>query len=79
MCSTRTAAWSDRSSTGLPRAGCFTLEPDFGDGQRQTVDYVQVCSPDPKELNEWAVGNLGHGLRSFRCQHCAPTSLELSD
>ena len=71
--------WSDRASTRLHRASCFTLERAFGGGDRQTVDYIKVCSPDPKELNEWAVGNLGYGLRSLRCQHCAPTSLGLTD
>jgi phage FluMu protein Com len=43
------------------------------------VDYIKVCSPDPKELNEWAVGNLGYGLRSLRCQHCNPSSLGLTE
>ncbi len=55
------------------------LEPGFGGGDRQTIAYIKVCSPDPKELNEWAVGNLGYGLRSFRCQHCEPSSLGLTD
>ena len=55
------------------------LEPGFGGGDRQTVDYIKVCSPDPKELNEWAVANLGYGLRNLRCQHCEPTSLGLTD
>jgi hypothetical protein len=70
---------SDRGSTRLHRASCFTLEPGFGGGDRQTVAYIKVCSPDPKELNEWAVGNLGYGLRSLRCQHCEPSSLGLTD
>jgi hypothetical protein len=70
---------SDRGSTRLHRASCFTLEPGFAGGTRQTVDYIKVCSPDPKELNEWAFGNLGYGLRSLRCQHCEPTSLGLTD
>ena len=70
---------SDRDSTRLHRAGCFTLTPGFGGGARQTADYIKVCSPDPKELNEWAVGNLGYGLRSLRCQPCEPTSLGLTD
>ena len=70
---------SDRGSTRLHRASCFTLEPGFGGGDRQTVDYIKVCSPDPKELNEWAVGNLGYGLRSCRCHQCEPISLGLSD
>ena len=56
---------SDRGSTRLHRASCFTLEPGFGGGERQTVAYIKVCSPEPKELNEWAVGNLGYGLRSL--------------
>jgi hypothetical protein len=38
-----------------------------------------VCSPEPKELDQWAVANLGFGLRSLRCQHCDPTSLGLTD
>ena len=50
------AGLSDRGSTRLHRASCFTLEPGFGGGDRQTVDYIKVCSPEPKELNEWAVG-----------------------
>jgi hypothetical protein len=70
---------SDRASTRLHRASCFTLDPGFGGGVRQTVDYIKVCSPEPKELNEWAVGNLGYGLRSLRCQHCEPSSLGLTD
>jgi hypothetical protein len=70
---------SDREATRLHRASCFTLEPGFGGGTRQTGDYIKVCSPVPKELNEWAVGNLGYGLRSRRCQHCDPTSLSLTD
>ena len=69
---------SDRESTRLHRASCFTLEPGFAGGTPQTVDYIKVCSPDPKELNEWAVGNLGFGLRSQRCQHCDPSSLGLT-
>jgi len=72
-------ALSDRASTWLHRASCFTLEPGFGGGDRQTVAYIKVCSTDPKQLNEWAVGNLGYGLRSFRCQHCEPSSLGLTD
>ena len=39
---------SDRTSTRLHRASCFTLEPGFGGGDRQTVDYIKVCSPDPE-------------------------------
>jgi hypothetical protein len=70
---------SDRDSTRLHRAGCFTLEAGFGGGARQTAEYIKVCSPEPKELNEWAVANLGYGLRSLRCQHCDPTSLGLTD
>ena len=73
------AALSERASTRLHRASCFTLEPGFGGGARQTVDYIKLCSPDPKELNEWAVGNLGYGLRTLRCQHCEPSSLALTD
>ena len=72
-------ALSDRASTRLHRASCFTLEPGFGGGERQTVAYIKVCSPEPKELNEWAVGNLGYGLRGLRCQHCEPSSLGLTD
>jgi hypothetical protein len=30
---------SDRGSTRLHRASCFTLEPGFGGGSRQTVGY----------------------------------------
>lgn len=70
---------SDRGSTRLHRAGCFTLEPGFGGGTRQIADYIKVCSPEPKELNEWAVANLGYGLRNQRCQHCDPSSLGLTD
>jgi hypothetical protein len=73
------AGMSDRATTRLHRANCFTLEPGFGGGERETVDYIKVCSPDPKELNEWAVGNLGYGLLSLRCQHCEPMSLALTD
>ena len=73
------AALSDRAITRLHRASCFTLEPGFGGGDHQTVAYIKVCSPEPKELNEWAVGNLGYGLRSLRCQHCEPSSLGLTD
>jgi hypothetical protein len=51
------------------RSSCFTVEPGFGGGERQTVDCIKICSPDAKELNEWAVGNLGYGLRTFRCEH----------
>ena len=58
---------SERASTPLHRTGCFTLEPGFGGGARQTADYIKVCSPEAKELNEWAVANLGYGLRSQRC------------
>jgi hypothetical protein len=68
-----------RDMTRLHRAGCFTLDPGFGGGGRQTVEFIKVCSPDPKELNEWAVANLGYGLRGQRCQHCDPTSLGLTD
>ena len=70
---------SDRASTRLHRANCFTLEPGFGGGERPTVAYIKVCSPDPRELNEWALGNLGYGLRSLRCHHCEPSSLRLTD
>jgi hypothetical protein len=70
---------SDRASTRLHRASCFTLERAFGGGDRPTADYIKVCSPDPKEPSEWAVGNLGYGRRSLRCQHCEPTSLGLTD
>lgn len=41
-------ALSDRASTRLHRASCFTLEPGFGGGERQTVAYIKVCSPEPK-------------------------------
>ena len=70
---------SDRASTRLHRADCFTLEPGFGGGVRQTADYIKVCSPEPKELNEWAIANFGYGLRNQRCQHCDPSSLGLTD
>jgi hypothetical protein len=70
---------SDGASSRLHRAGCFTLDPGFDGGVRQTADYIKVCSPEPKELNEWAVANLGYGLRSQRCQHCDPNSLGLID
>ena len=70
---------SDRASTRLHRASCFTLEPGCRGGERQTVDYIKVCSPEPKELDEWAVANLGYGLRNQRCQHCDPSSLGLID
>ena len=73
------ARLSDRASTRLHWASCFTLEPGFGGGDRQTVDYIKVCSPDPKQLNEWALANLEYGLRNPRCQHCEPTSLGLTD
>jgi hypothetical protein len=73
------AALSDRAITRLHRASCFTLEPGFGGGDHQTVAYIKVCSPEPKQLNEWAVGNLGYGLRNLRCQHCEPSSLGLTD
>ena len=72
-------ALSSGEFTRLHRAGCFTLEPGFGGGTQQTVDFIKVCSPDPKELNEWARGNLGYGLRALRCQHCEPTSLGLTE
>jgi hypothetical protein len=68
-----------RTTSSVRVASCFTLEPGFARGTRQTVDYIKVCSPDPKELNEWAVANLGFGLRSLRCQHCDPASLGLTD
>ncbi len=70
---------SDRASTRLHRASCFALEPGFGGGDRQAVTYIKVCSTDPKQLNEWAVGNLGFGLRNFRGQHREPSSLGLTD
>jgi hypothetical protein len=71
--------YSDRENTRLHRAGCFTLEPGFGGGAIQTGEQIKVCSPEPKELDQWAVANLGFGLRSLRCQHCDPTSLGLTD
>jgi hypothetical protein len=71
------AAMSDRGSNRRHRASCFTLEPGFGGGE--TVDCIKVCSPDPKELNDWAVGNLGYGLCGLRCQHCEPSSLGLTE
>jgi hypothetical protein len=70
---------SSRDFTRLHRASCFTLEPGFGGGSRQTADFIKVCSPNPNELNDWALANLGYGLRSLRCQHCEPTSLGLTD
>lgn len=70
---------SDPASTRLQRAGCFTLGRGFGGGGRQTVDFIKLCSPDPKELNEWARANLGYGLRRRCCQHCEPTTLGLTD
>lgn len=72
-------AMANREFTRIHRAGCFTLEPGFGGGSRQTADFIKICSPDPKELNEWARANVGYGLRSQRCQHCQPTSLRLTD
>jgi len=47
-------------------------------GRRRREKQIKVCSPDPKELNEWAIGNLGFGPRSLRCQYCEPTSLGLA-
>ena len=70
---------TDRASTRLHRAGCLTLEPGFGGGDRQTVAYIKVCSPEPKELNEWAVGNLGYGLRSLVASTASRPSLGLID
>ena len=71
--------YPDRENTRLHRASCFTLEPGFGGGVQQTGDQIKVCSPDPKELDQWARANLTLGLRSLRCQHCDPTSLGLTD
>jgi hypothetical protein len=73
------SSYSDRDSTRIHRATCFTLEPGFGGGRRQTEAYVKICSADPKKLNEWARAHLGYGLRSQRCQHCEPTSLGLTE
>ena len=71
--------YPDRENTRLHRASCFTLEPGFGGGAEQTGEQIKVCSSDPKELNEWAVANVGFGLRSERCQLCEPASLGLTD
>ena len=71
--------YSDPENTRLHRARCFMLEPGFGGGADQTGEQIKVCSPDPKELDQWAVANLGHGLWTLRCQHCDPTSLGLTD
>ena len=71
--------YSDPENTRLHRATCFTLKPGFGGGADQTGEQIKVCSPDPKELDQWAVANLGHGLWTLRCQHCDPTSLGLTD
>ena len=70
--------YSDRENTRLHRAVCFTLEPGFGGGaSRRGADQGVLAGP--KELDQWAVANLGFGLRSLRCQHCDPTSLGLTD
>ena len=45
----------------------------------QTVDYINVCSADPEELDEWAIGNHGYGLRNLRGQQCEPSLLGLTD
>jgi hypothetical protein len=71
--------YSDPENTRLHRGTYFTLEPGFGGGADQTGEQIKVCSPDPKELDQWAVANLGHGLWTLRCQHCDPTSLGLTD
>jgi hypothetical protein len=73
------SSYSDRDSTRIHRATCFTLEPGFGGGRRQTDAYIKICSADPKTLNEWARAHLGYGLRSQRCRHCEPTSLGLTE
>ena len=36
------SAYSDRDSTRIHRATCFTLEPGFGSGKRQTGAYIKV-------------------------------------
>jgi hypothetical protein len=36
------SGFSNRESTRLHRANCFTLEPGFAGGTRQTVDYIKV-------------------------------------
>ena len=69
------AGLSDRGSTRLHWASCFTLEPGFGGGERQTVDYIKICSPDPKELQR--VGGREPRLwlaPSLRCQRCENAS-----
>jgi len=71
--------YPDRENTRLHRAHCHTLEPGFGGDREQTGAQIKVCSPDPKELDQWAVANIGFGLRSVRCQHCDPSSLGLTD
>jgi hypothetical protein len=71
--------YPDRENTRLHRASCYTLELGFGGGRAQTAEQIKVCSPDPKELNEWARANLELGLRGLRCQHCEPGSLGLTD
>jgi len=71
-------ALSDREATRLHRASCFTLEPGSGGGELQTETYVKVRSWNPRELDEWAQGNLGFGLRNLRCRHCNPSELGLT-
>ena len=69
---------TDLEGVRLHRADCFTLQPGSGGGELQTVAYFKVCSSDPKELDVWAQGFYGQGLRSLRCQHCNPSELGLN-
>ena len=63
------AGLSDRGSTRLHRASCFTLEPGFGGGERQTVDYIKVCSPDRRSSTSGRSGTSGTG-----CGACAAST-----
>lgn len=69
---------SDRDGTRIHRADCQSLAPGSGGGEKQTESYIKVCSTHGRELDDWAIRQLGRGLRELRCKLCNPSSLGLS-
>lgn len=69
---------SDRDGTRIHRADCHSPAPGSGGGEKQTESYIKVCSTHGRELDDWAIEELGCGLKELRRKLCNPSSLGLS-
>jgi hypothetical protein len=54
----------------LHRTNCRTIQGTPPRGNKWTSEYIKLCSPDKRELDEWARSTVGCVIR--RCGICNP-------